>query len=184
MLRRLLGVVLMSALAAVVFLSCGSSSTPVPGTGTVFTFLGDLPSCDILSFHVLITDVILTPVSGSGMGHGLPTNSTPTFNFAAWRGANAILGTNTMNAEPYNHGQLVMSTPTLVIYDPTQSPPIRTVTATLPGTLPTFAVNPPLNVTEGQVAGLGIEFNMLSSIQFQIDSTGKLTATVTPDIAF
>jgi hypothetical protein len=184
MLRRLLGVFLMLALAAALFLSCGSSSPAPPPTGTVITFIGDLPSCDILSFHVLITDVVLTPVSGPGMGHGLPTNSTPAFNFAAWRDANTILGTNTMNAEPYNQGQLVMSTPTLVIYDPTQSPPIRTVTATLPGTLPTFAVNPPLNVTEGQVAGLGIEFNMLSSIQFQIDSTGKLTATVTPDIAF
>jgi hypothetical protein len=167
-----------------VFLSCGSSSTPVPGTGTVFTFLGDLPSCDILSFHVLITDVILTPVSGSGMGHGLPTNSTPTFNFAAWRHANTILGTNTMIAEAYNQGQLVMSTPTLVIYDRTQNPPIRTVVATLPGTAPTFAVNPPLIVNTGQVSGLGVEFNMLSSIQFQISSTGTLIATVTPNLAF
>ena len=100
MLRRLLGVFLMLALAAALFLSCGSSSPAPPPTGTVITFIGDLPSCDILSFHVLITDVVLTPVSRPGMGHGLPTNSTPTFNFAAWRGANAILGTNTMNAEP------------------------------------------------------------------------------------
>jgi hypothetical protein len=183
MLRRLLGVLLMLALAAVLFLSCGSSSTTTPETGTVFTFIGDSPSCNILSFHVLITDVVLTPVSGPGMGHGLPTNSTPTFNFAAWRDASTILGTNTMNAEAYNQGQVVMSTPTLVIYNPTQSPPIQTVTAVLPGTSPTFPINPPLMVTHGQVAALGIEFNMLSSIQFQTSPTGTLTATVTPTFA-
>jgi hypothetical protein len=183
MLRRLLGFFLIFSLAAVLFLSCGSSSTPTPETGTVFTFLGDSPSCDILSFHVLITDVVLTPVSGPGMGHGIPTNSTPTFNFAAWRDANTILASNTMNAEAYNQGQVVMSTPTLVIYDPTQSPPIRTVTASLPGTAPTFPVNPPLMVTHGQVAGLGIEFNMINSIQFQTSATGTLIATVTPNFA-
>ena len=182
--RRLLGVLLMLTLVAVLFLNCGSSSSPTPGSGTVFTFIGDLPSCDILSFHVLITDVVLTPVTGPGMGHGLPVNSTPTFNFAGWRDANTVLGTNTMIAEAYNQGQLVMSTPTLVIYDPTQNPPIRTVPATLPGTAPTFAVNPPLMVTQGQVAGLGIEFNMLSSIQFQVSSTGTLTAAITPTLAF
>jgi len=175
----------MMGLVAVLFVSCGSSSsTTTTGTGTVFTFIGDLPSCDILSFHVLITDVVLTPVSGPGMGHGLPTNSTPTFNFAAWRDASTILGTNTMNAEAYNQGQLVMSTPTLVIYDATQSPPIRTVTAVLPGTAPTFACNPPLIVTTGEVAGLAIEFNMLSSIQFQTTPTGTLVAVVTPTMAF
>jgi len=184
MFRRLLGGGLVLTLAAALFLSCGSSSTAPPATGTVFTFMGDLPSCDILSFHVLITDVVLTPVSGPGMGHGLPANSTPTFNFAAWRDASTILGSSTMNAEAYNQGQLVMSTPTLVIYDLTQSPPIRTVTATLPGTSPTFAVNPPLIVTHGQVAGLAIEFNMLSSIQFQIGPTGTLIAIVKPNFAF
>jgi hypothetical protein len=183
MFRRLLGVFLL-ALAASLSLSCGSSTPAPPGTGTVFTFIGDSPSCNILSFHVLITDVVLTPASGPGMGHGLPTNSTPTFNFAAWRDASTILGSNAMDAEAYNQGQVVMSTPTLVIYDPTQSPPIRTVTAALPGTSPTFPVNPPLIVTQGQIAGLGIEFNMLSSIQFQTSSTGTLTAFVTPTFAF
>jgi hypothetical protein len=184
MVRRLPGVLLVLGLAAVLFLSCGSSSTTTPGIGTVFTFLGDLPSCDILSFHVLVTDVVLTPVSGPGMGHGLPVNNTPTFNFAAWRDANTILGNNTMEAEAYNMGQMVMSTPVLVIYDPTQNPPIRNVTATLPATAPTFPVNPPLIVNQGQVAGLGIEFNMLSSIQFQTSSRGTLIATVTPSLAF
>jgi hypothetical protein len=183
MFRRLLGVFLLLALAALLFLSCGSSSPAPPGTGTVFTFIGDSPSCNILSFHVLITDVVLTPVTGPGMGHGLPTNATPTFNFAAWRDASTILGSNTMDAEAYNQGQVVMSTPTLVIYDPTQSPPIRTVTAALPGTSPTFPINPPLMVTQGQVSGLGMEFNMLSSIQFQTSSTGTLTAFVTPTFA-
>jgi len=184
MLKRSLGVFLLLTLAAALFLGCGSSSSPTPGSGTVFTFIGDLPSCDILSFHVLITDVVLTPVSGGGMGHGLPVNSTPTFNFAGWRDANTLLGSNTMIAEAYNQGQMVMSTPTLVIYDPTQNPPIRVVAATLPSTAPTFAVNPPLMVTQGEVAGLGIEFNMLNSIQFQTSSTGTLIANVTPTLAF
>ncbi len=185
MFRRLLGGFLMMGLTAVLFLSCGgSNSTTPPGTGTLFSFIGDAPSCDILTFRVLITDVVLTPASGPGMGHGLPVNSTPKVNFAAWRDASTILGTNSVAEDTYTQGKLVISIPNLVVFDPTQSPPIRTVTATLPSTTPSFPIEPPLTVTKGEVAGLSIDFDMLHSIQFETDSTGKLTATVSPTIAF
>ena len=185
MFRRLLGGFLMMGLAAVLFLSCGgSNSTTTPGTGTLFSFIGDAPSCDILTFRVLITDVVLTPASGPGLGHGLPVNSTPRVNFAAWRDASTMLGTNRVAEDTYTQGKLVISIPNLVVFDPTQSPPIRTVTATLPSTTPTFPIEPPLTVTNGEVAALSIDFDMQHSIQFQTDSTGKLTATVTPTIAF
>ncbi len=185
MFRRLLGGFLMMGLAAVLFLSCGSSnSITTPGTGTLFSFIGDAPSCDILTFRVLITDVVLTPASGPGMGHGLPVNSTPKVNFAAWRNASTILGTNSVAEDTYTQGKLVISIPNLVVFDPTQSPPIRTVAATLPSTTPSFPIEPPLTVTKGEVGGLSIDFDMLHSIQFETDSTGKLTATVSPTIAF
>src|SRR6516225_4028302 len=103
-------------LAAVLFLSCGgSSSSTTTGTGTVFSFIGDAPSCDILTFRVLISDVVMIPPSGPGRGHGLPGNSTPKVNFAAWRDASTLLSTNTAAVDTYTQGQLVMSVPTLVI---------------------------------------------------------------------
>lgn len=176
----------MMELAALLFLSCGggSSSTTTAGSGTVFSFIADAPSCDILTFRVLISDVVMTPPIGPVRGHGIPTNSTPKVNFAAWRDASTLLSTNTVTEETYTQGQLVMSIPTLVVYDPSQDPPIRTVTASLPSTAHTFAIQPPLVVTPGEVAGLLVHLDMLRSIQFQTDATGKLTATVTPDISF
>jgi len=180
-----LGTFLVMELAAVLFLSCGgSSSSTTTGTGTVFSFIGDAPSCDILTFRVLISDVVMIPPSGPGRGHGLPANSTPKVNFAAWRDASTLLSTNTVAVDTYTQGQLVMSIPTLVIFDPTQNPPIRTVTASLPSTTPTFAIEPPLVVTGGAIAGLSIDFDMLRSIQFGTDAMGKLTATVTPSMGF
>lgn len=182
--RRRLGILLITGLGAAL-LSCGGySSSTTPGNGTVFSFIEDAPSCDILTFRTLITDVVMIPPGGPARGHGVPTNSTPTVNFAAWRDSSTILSTNTVQEGTYTEGQLVMSTPTLVVFDPTQNPPIRTVSATLPTTTPTFAIEPPLIVTNGQVAGLSINFDMLHSIQFQTDATGMLTATVTPNIGF
>src|SRR5262249_7139508 len=143
MLRRLLGRVLMLTLVAVLFLNCGSSSSPTLGSGTVFTFIGDLPSCDILSFHVLITDVVLTPVTGPGMGQGLRQNSTPTYNCAGWRNTTTIWETNTMIAEANNKANLFMPPPFLVISAPTQTPQFRPSPETFPATAPTFAVSPP-----------------------------------------
>ena len=186
MLKRLLDALLITLVAAVLFLSCGggSNSNPTPGVGTVFSFIGDSPSCDILTFRVLVTDVVMIPPSGPGRGHGVPTNSTPKFNFAAWRDASTILSTNTVVEDTYTQGQLVMSIPTLVVFDATQNPPISTVSASLPGATPTFPIEPPLTVTAGQVAGLAVNFDMSRSIQFQTDSTGKLTAIVTPNVSF
>ena len=184
MFRRLVGLFLIIGLAAR-FLSCGgSSSTTTPGTGTVFSFIGDAPSCDILTFRALITDVVMIPPSGPARGHGVPTNNTPKINFAAWRDAFTLLSTNTVQEDTYTQGQLVMSIPSLVIFDPSQNPPIRSVTVSLPSTAPTFSIQPPLVVTNGKIAGLAIQFDMLGSIQFQTDATGKLTATITPNIGF
>src|SRR5215831_18355123 len=151
MLKRLLGALLITLVAAVLFLSCGgSNSSPTPGVGTVFSFIGDSPSCDILTFRVLVTDVVMIPPSGPARGHGVPTNSTPKFNFAAWRDAFTILSTNTVVEDTYTQGQLVMSIPTLVVFDATQNPPISTVSASLAGTTPTFPIEPPLTITAGQ----------------------------------
>src|ERR1051326_8261827 len=49
------GVMAMTILATALTVSCGDSSNPpqAVGSGTLFTFIGDSPICDVLSFHVL-----------------------------------------------------------------------------------------------------------------------------------
>ncbi len=185
--RRLLGAVLVAGLVATLFSSCSSSSsssTPPPTTGTVFTFIGDTPLDDILTFRVLVTDVTLTLQSGTGTYHAFPTNGSVKVNFAAWQDDSTFLSITSLTPGTYSSGSLVISIPQLVLYDPTQSPPIRVVTATLPSTTPTFTIEPPLTVTAGVVSAMSIDFDLLHSLQFQADSTGALTAAITPAMTF
>src|SRR5262249_24942381 len=49
------GGIVVAVLAAAPVVRSGNSVTPPPavGNGTLFTFIGDTPICDVLSFHVL-----------------------------------------------------------------------------------------------------------------------------------
>ena len=187
--RRMSAATCTVLLAAALLTSCGSSSTPKsPGSGSLFTFIGDVPFCDVLSFRVLATGsskpTLFLRIAGTTSNVVvIPSTAAVKLNFAELRDFSTVLNLASVPAGTYDQATLVMSGPTLEVYDPTQSPPVRTITATLPTTAPAIpirpnlVINPPVN-GKSQVSALSIDFDLLHSLL--LDSSGQLTGTINP----
>jgi uncharacterized protein DUF4382/uncharacterized protein DUF5666 len=156
----------------------GSRSQPSASSGTVVALIGDAPLCNVVSFNVTISDFSLIPTSGIGAAHIIPTASSFKVNLGALRDFSTAFYVNSATAESYNKATLSISSAQLAIYDPTQSPPVHTLFATITNTKPTFTIEPPMTVTKGQVSALQLELDMARSIQ--LDANGQVTGQVTP----
>jgi len=185
MAKRALGVGLIVGLAASTFTGCGggsSTSTPRVGTGTLFSMIGDAPACDILAFRANITKMTLT-FQGSTVEVGVIV-STPSFapsikvDFAALRDASTVLNFASVPEGTYDAVTITLTAPQLVVYDPTQDPPIKEVATTLTNASPKISFSPPLVLTKGKVSALKLDFDLLRSVE--LDSQGQVTGNVTP----
>lgn len=195
MLRRTASNGLVVALAAMMLSGCGSSSSPKPtvGNGTLFTLLGDTPFCDVLSFNATVEDLMLpTTANSSAAGPHLVNNST-TFikvDFTQLRDFSTILNINsTVPAGTYNQIAVQLGEAELTVFDPTQTPPIRVVTATInnkgSSKLAFANIDPPLVIPPpsngvNQVVALRMDFDLARSIQ--LDAQGQVTGTINPVI--
>ncbi len=190
MLRRILAMSLVP-LATVAVSNCGSSSsgtTKTTGNGSVFALVGDAPFCDVLAFRAAITDLFITEVAGSTVGPHIlnPLTSFIHVDFNQLRGFSTILGIDSsVPAGTYVQGKLKLSEQELVVFDPTQNPPIRVVGTTLTtGNKPiTVDINPPLVVPppingRNQVAALKIDLDLAHSVE--VDARGQITGTINP----
>jgi hypothetical protein len=176
--------------AALLISGCGdSSSTPTsPGNGALFTFIGDAPFCDVLSFRVLAAGstrpTLFLRIAGTPNHVAvIPSTAAIKVNFGALRDFSTVLNFTNVRAGTYDQATIVMSGPTLEVYDPTQNPPIKSIAATLPSTAPeipirpNLVVNPPVN-GQTQVSALKIDLDLLHSVQ--LDSSGQVTGIVNP----
>jgi hypothetical protein len=189
MLRHGLLASIVVALAGALLGGCGSSfSTQAPGKGTLFTFVGDVPFCDILSFRVLATGsststMFLRIADTTDNVSVIPSTAAIKINFGALRDFSTIFNSASIRAATYDQATVVFSGPSLVVYDPTQNPPIRTISVTLPKSPPAvpihpnLIVNPPVN-TKTQVSALQIDFDLRHSVQ--LDAKGQLTGVINP----
>ena len=180
MLKRVLGVSVIIAVAAAFLSNCGgNSSTPAPGNGTLASFVSDSPLCDILAFRVTISGVTATFAGTSNTTNILDPNSTSMkVEFSSLRDFSTILNFAAIPAGTYDHMTFSLSFAQVVVYDPTQSPPIRTVTVTFSNNKPVVPISPTLTVTANKVSAVQVDFNLRQSIQ--LDSTGQVTANATP----
>ena len=188
--KRTLGAGLTAILAAALTVSCGDSSNPPPpvGSGTLFTFISDMPICDVLAFHVLASGssqpTLALEIAGTtNRVSVIPFTSAIKLNFLELRDFSTVLNLASISAGSYDQATLIYSSPTLVLYDPTQNPPTRAVTTSLPSTLPSIpiqphlVIKPPVNGTS-QVSALQIDFDLRHSVQ--LDTSGRPTGVVTP----
>ena len=185
MAKRALGIGLIVGLAASGFTGCGEKSTrPATqvGTGVLFSMIGDAPACDILSFRANVTKMTLTP-QGSTVEIGVIV-STPSFapsikvDFAALRDASTVLNFANIPEGTYDAVTITLTAPQLVVYDPTQDPPIKAVATTLTNASAKISFSPPLVLTKGKVSALKLDFDLLRSVE--LDLQNQVTGKVTP----
>jgi hypothetical protein len=185
MLKRVLAAGLTIGLAALLLFSCGGNSgttTPTPGTGGLFTFLGDAPVCDALSLRLAITGLTLTPQGGGNEVGVIQTTATSApsilVNFASLRDSPTLISVTNVTEGTYDQGAFAFSTPKLVVFDPTQSPPVLIPIVEFTTLAPTFTINPPLVIVKDKVQALRIDFDMTRSLE--VDALGQATGNATP----
>jgi len=175
----------MGVVLAAGFLTSCSTSTPTnpnPGSGTLIAIVHDVPICSAISANVVVQNLTFTPAQG-GSPVGFIT-TTPSFapeirlNLQQLRDFSTILYEYPVRAGTYNQANLSFELASLVGYDPTLTPPVRTFTVTLTTPRPIININPPLVITSGQANVMVLDFDVLSMLG--TNSTGSLTGQITP----
>jgi hypothetical protein len=182
MLKRMLAMGLTVGVAIGILMSCGSNPTtaPSPGSGALITLISDAAPCDVLSFRAFIDGLTLTAVGGAGGPAIIPTSQSYELNFGMLRDLPTVLNITSLTAGTYNEATMGLALVEMGVYDPSASPPVKTIGARLTTASPTFTIAPPLTITKGQVSVLRIDFNLVQSIG--VDSNGQITTKVTPVI--
>ena len=185
MLKRMLGLGLAAGLVAAVIIGCGSSSGPPPATptGSVYLFVADTPLCDVLTFRSLITGLQVHRAEDNSLHSLLGLNSAFKVNFASLRDSPSILAMSSLPEGTYDQATVTFTSPTIVLFDNTLKPPIRTVSGTIPaGSTLQFPIEPNLVVSHNQISALQWDFDLLHSIQ--VDTSGNVTGALTPTMTF
>jgi hypothetical protein len=173
---------LMAGLAVGILTSCGgpSSSQPAPGQGTLFTFIGDTPLCDVLSSRFTIGALSVTPLGGGGAISVIPSSSSFRMNLGGLRDFTTIFEMSMLREGTYDQATVSIALLQLGVYDPSLTPPTTVITEELSTSTPTFDIAPPLVITKGKVSALEIDYDMVRSIQLNQGANGSLSAAGTP----
>jgi hypothetical protein len=185
MLRRMMAAGLIVGLAVAIFSSCGGNNNvtiqPIEN-GTLFTFVGDAPVSDVLSFRVTISSMNLR-VAGTNSGVDVfPSTAQPLplkrVDFCALRDFSTIIDLSTVPEGNYDLVTIGFSIGQLTLYDPTSDPPIKKLTVTLSTATPEIPIQPNLTLVKNQVNALRLDFDLLRSIR--VDANGQVTGKVIP----
>jgi hypothetical protein len=185
MLRWKLAAGLTVGLAVTLMAGCGkeNNTTVKPiQRGALYTFVGDTPLPDVISFPVTITSMKLRQEGTTNIVDVFPTTANPLslkkLDFCALRDFSTILDISTVPEVTYDQVTLGMTGGQIIVYDPSKTPPVSKLTIKLSTAAPVIPIQPSLAVTANKVQALRLDFDVLRSIQ--VDSTGQVTGSVTP----
>jgi Domain of unknown function (DUF4382)/Domain of unknown function (DUF5666) len=190
--RIWIGLFLLVGVAALLQMSCGSSSTPgskdggpvgpPTGSGSVFLTGGDAPVCDILSFKVTITGATLGSSASNSSASLISSSSPVTVDFARLMDFATYLNLGSAPAGTYQTLTLTLANPQMTVLDVSKTPPSPLqIPTTLSSSNVSVKLGAPLVVSSGGTVGLSLDFNLLKSIQ--VDASGQVTGMVNPDIS-
>src|SRR5438445_2953557 len=117
MIKRTLALGLAMGLAVAAFTGCGSASKPISvlGSGTLFSFVGDAPLCDVLTFRVPITGLTLTRTEGGGATVLSNLSASIRVNFAALKEFSTVLSINNIAEGTYNQATISFNPGTMIV---------------------------------------------------------------------
>ena len=173
------GIGVFLAICAVVGLSsCGgsmSSPTPQAGQASVFTVGTDAPLPSIVSCEVNVTGISLnnggTPVS---------VLAQPAIvDFAQLSGLHQLLDLTAVPTGTYTSATITIASPVIGYLNTSVTPPtVSTINGTLTQSSVTVNFTQPVVVTNADLFGLRMEFDLRQSLQ--TDMNGQVTGTVNP----
>ena len=173
------GIGVFLAICAVVGLSsCGgsmSSPTPQAGQASVFTVGTDAPLPSIVSCEVNVTGINLnnggTPVS---------VLAQPAIvDFAQLSGLHQLLDLTAVPTGTYTSATITIASPVIGYLNTSVTPPtVSTINGTLTQSSVTVNFTQPVVVTNADLFGLRMEFDLRQSLQ--TDMNGQVTGTVNP----
>jgi hypothetical protein len=187
--NRIWPVALGAGLATILMVGCGGNSggsslvtPPSNSQGTLVTFGGDAPICDVESFEVTITSASLVP-AGGGSPVSLVSSTQPvTVDFARLVDFATILNTASVDAGKYSQLQMTLSNPEMTVLNTATTPPSPVaVTTNLTTQNFTIDINPALTITSNSGSALTMDFNLRKSVQ--TDANGQVTGTVDPQFS-
>jgi hypothetical protein len=170
---------LVVGLAALMLAGCRNDTSPTttPGSGTLYTFIGDTPPVsDLLSFRPTIRGLDLTRQDTTNKV--TVYSSSAQVDVASLRDFLTILNVASVPAASYDAVTVNLSGSWLVLYDPTQSPPVRGMGLAMSTASPVIPLGHALTIVKGKVTVLRLDFDLLRSIQ--VDANGRPTGKLTP----
>lgn len=187
MLKRMLVMGLVVGIAGLVVSSCGSTTKiTTVSTGSLITFVEDVPACGVVNFRSSVGGLFLT-AQGGDTGYtvfGGTSSRQPLYkvDFGKLRDFSTFMDLGKVPVGTYDKASFAFLSPTIVTYDTNFDPPIHFIGPTLPSTAPTFSINPPLVITNGGLSGMQADFNLRKSLV--LDDSGQVTSSMTPVMTF
>ena len=181
------GLSLIGVLAALTFVSCGSSNSStfvIPKQGSLYTFIGDSPACDVLGLRIRVSGLKFRVAGTTDQTFTLfpSASSAPLYrvNFASLRDSSTVLTLSSVNVGSYDQATITFITTQIILYDPTSDPPVKVISGTLTTASPTIPLQPNLTIAEGKLQALRIDLDMARSIG--VDAQGEVTDKISPAV--
>jgi len=156
--------------------SPSSSSSPPAGVAHVAVYGQDAPLASVVTFQLTLTGL----TASDGVNTTPLLTSPQTVDFARLTGLRTLLDLNSAPAGSYTSVTLTIANPVIGYLNVSSGNP--TTIAMLNGTLTTSSItvlmNPPLVLTNSDLNGLRLDFDMRQSLQ--VDLSGQITGTVVP----
>ena len=155
--------------------SMNSTMPPPQQSGSIFTVATDAPLPSIVSCQVNITGVTVN----NGTTDVSVLSQPELVDFAQLSGLHQLIDLTSVPTGTYVSATVTIANPVIGFIDTTQNPPaINTINGTLSTNMVTVTFNNPFTVSNGDLVGLRMEFDLRKSLA--VDSNGQVTGTVNP----
>jgi len=155
--------------------SNSNSGTQQAASGPIAIYGQDAPLAGVITFQLTLMGM----TASDGVNTTTLLSTPQTVDFARLTGLRTLLDLNTAPVGSYTSVTLMLASPVIGYIDTTTNPPSVTM---LNGTLTTSSVtvlmNPPLVITQSDLNGLRLDFDMRQSLQVNLQ--GQITGTVVP----
>ena len=134
-----------------------------------------------MSFRGLVTALTLKSAVTTGVGMAvLSTNAAIWVDFGNLEDTSTVLSQTSVPTATYVGGTITVNAPTMTVFDPTESPPLSTITPTFSQeTNIPFTISPPMVVAANKTSVLQVDFSIPQSVETtggQINITGATGA--------